>query len=120
MSHRRRSRSPTAPARSRPIPPRAKRTGQNLLFFGAFVFLVNGIVGENGLIDSLQAGAEYRTLVETVRRLQEENRQLREEARRLRDDLGAIEEIARQDLGLIAPGEVVFYLNDGPPRAPDR
>ena len=37
---------------------------------------------------------------------------MREEARRLREDPSAIEELARQELGLIKPGEKLFIVKD--------
>ena len=44
--------------------------------------------------------------------LRAENAALRSQARRLREDPTAIEEVARRDLGLIAPGEIVFIIKD--------
>jgi len=78
--------------------------------------VVNALVGEDGLVDSLEARREHLALVADVERLRQENERLREEARRLRVDPAAIEAAARQDLGLIAPGETVFLLKDDPPR----
>ncbi len=37
---------------------------------------------------------------------------LREEMRRLNEDPATIESLARQELGLIRPGEIVFILKD--------
>jgi cell division protein FtsB len=42
--------------------------------------------------------------------LKRENAGLREEARRLAEDPAAIESIAREEMGLIRPGEVLFML----------
>jgi cell division protein FtsB len=41
-----------------------------------------------------------------------ENARLREMIGRLRDDPGTIEAIARRELGLVRPGEVLFILKD--------
>lgn len=100
------------PARFGRVPPRARRVFRGLFFLGAFVLLVNAFVGENGLVDSLAVRARHGEIVDEVERLRGENERLRELARRLREDPRAIEEVAREELGLIAPGEIVLYIND--------
>jgi cell division protein FtsB len=45
-------------------------------------------------------------------RLRQENATLREEMGRLNEDPATIESLARQELGLIKPGEIVFILKD--------
>lgn len=85
--------------------------------FAACALIVNALVGEDGLVDSLAAGQEHRRLVDDVNRLRVENEQLRNRARRLREDPSAVEEVARGELGLIKPGEILFLINDDPPQA---
>lgn len=86
-----------------------------LLLLIATVILVDGLVGERGLLAMLRARREYDELAVTIARKRAENAQLRDEARRLREDPTAIEEIARRELGLIRPGENVFIVKDLPP-----
>ena len=76
------------------------------------VFVVDGLVGERGLLAMLRARQEYDSLAASIGRAQAENARLREEARRLKEDPTAIEEIARRELGLIRPGEKVFIVKD--------
>jgi len=66
----------------------------------------------------LRARHRYDQLAGTIARQRAENARLREEVRRLREDPGAIEEIARRDLGLIRPGEKVFIVKDLPAPKP--
>ena len=87
-----------------------------LLLFVASVIVVDGLVGDRGLLAMLRARQEYDALSATIARQRAENARLREEARRLREDPAAIEEIARRELGLIRPGERVFIIKDVPPR----
>ena len=82
------------------------------------VIVVDGLVGERGLLAMLRARREYGEAAAATDRLRATNARLREEARRLRDDPAAIEAIARRDLGLIKPGEKVFIIKDVPPPAP--
>ncbi len=89
-----------------------------MLLFVASVIVVDGLVGERGLLAMLRARQEYDTLSASIARQRAENARLRETARRLRDDPSAIEEIARRELGLIRPGERVFILKDVAPAKP--
>jgi len=85
-----------------------------LLLFMASVIVVDGLVGDRGLLAMLRARQEYDALSASIARQRAENARLRETARRLREDPAAIEEIARRELGLIKPGERVFILKDVP------
>ncbi len=58
--------------------------------------------------DELDALAQRR---EALRR---ENGALRRDIRRLRGDLDAIDRVARDDLGLVQPGEIVIQVERGP------
>jgi len=78
------------------------------------VIVVDGLVGDRGLLAMLRARQEYDALSASIARQRAENARLRETARRLREDPAAIEEIARRELGLIKPGERVFILKDVP------
>jgi cell division protein FtsB len=86
-----------------------------LLLFAAAFIIVNGLVGERGLLAMLRAQQEYDQLSAEISRQRAENARLREQVRRLTEDPGAIEEIARRELGLIRPGERVFIIKDLPP-----
>jgi cell division protein FtsB len=89
-----------------------------LLLFVASVIVVDGLVGDRGLLAILRARQEYDAMSATIARQRAENARLREVARRLREDPSAIEEIARRELGLIRPGEQVFIVKDVPPAKP--
>jgi cell division protein FtsB len=90
-----------------------------LVLFVASVIVVDGLVGDRGLLAMLRARHEYDQLAGSIARQRAENARLREQARRLREDPSAIEEIARRELGLIKPGERVFIVKDvKPPKAP--
>jgi cell division protein FtsB len=91
-----------------------------LLFFVASLIVVDGLVGERGLLAMFRARHQYDELSATIARQRSENARLRDEARRLKDDPAAIEEIARRELGLIRRGEKVFILKDVPPPASRR
>ena len=102
--------------RNRVIPPTPslirKRGLHVLLIFITVVLIVDALVGEKGLTQSMNARRQYRQLQASLEDLRRENVALREEMRRLHEDPATIESLARQDLGLIRPGEVVFILKD--------
>jgi cell division protein FtsB len=89
-----------------------KRGVHVLLIFITLVLIVDALIGEKGLMQSMNARRQYQQLQASLEELRRENAALREEMRRLNEDPGTIESLARQDLGLIRPGEVVFILKD--------
>ena len=108
-----------APARRKaraatPAVPQAKRrrTLQMLLVFVTLVLVINALVGERGLMETLRARRQHQELVGSIERLRVENARLRDEARRLRTDPATIEALARQELGLIKPGELLFIIKE--------
>lgn len=102
-------------ARTEKPPNRNRRIVHWLLLFVASVIVLDGLVGDRGLLAMLRARQEYDELAATIARQRAENARLREEMRRLKEDPSAIEEIARRELGLIRPGEKVFIVRDVPP-----
>ncbi len=101
-----------------PPRPRHRRVIQWLLVFIASALVVDGLVGERGLLAMRRARRDYDSAAAFVTRQRAENSRLREEVRRLREDPAAIEEIARRELGLIKPGEKVFIIKDVQPAKP--
>ena len=86
-------------------------------FLVAVFAIANAVGGARGLTAFRDASSAFATLSDAVARLRQENDALRERARRLREDSAAVEELARQELGLIRPGEKVFIFRDQPPNA---
>lgn len=101
--------SPKAPA----VPARRKSL-HLLLVFVTLVLVIDALVGEKGLLETMRARRQHQELTASIERLRGENATLREEARRLREDPSAIESLARQELGLIRPGEMLFIVKDAP------
>ena len=94
---------------------RRKVTGY-ALFIGAFVLMVNALVGENGYLATIRNKTEHRGLSRDLARLRIENQQLQDDLYRLKTDRSAVEEIARRN-GLKRPGEITIILKDPqPPR----
>jgi cell division protein FtsB len=80
------------------------------LCFAACVLAANALIGERGLSETLRARREFREAVADLSRLQYENATLSDEVRRLRHDARTIEGVARAELGLIKPGEILVVI----------
>jgi cell division protein FtsB len=105
---RRRSRTPVAASPSL----WRSRLLQYGLAFVTIVLIVDALVGDKGFLDTLRARRQYRDVSAELVRRRQENVRLREEIRRLREDPSRIESVAREDLGLMREGEVLFIVHD--------
>jgi cell division protein FtsB len=79
------------------------------------VLVVDALVGNRGLLETVRARRQYAEVAADLARKRRDNAQLREWARRLREDPNTIESVAREELGLIRDGEVLFILRDARP-----
>jgi len=70
------------------------------------------VLGVNGLLAMHRKQQEYRQEVERLHQLETENRNLHREIESLKSDKGAIERIAREELHLTRPGEVVYTYSE--------
>jgi len=82
------------------------------MLFVASVLLVNGLFGERGLTETLRARRTYAAAQGELDRLRQRNAALRHQARRLSEDPSAIEWVARENLGLVRPGEILITIRD--------
>ncbi|MCA1650234.1 MAG: septum formation initiator family protein [Acidobacteria bacterium] len=106
--------------RARVAPTQGRATGwrkavYSLLVFATVVLFVDALVGDKGLTETARARRQHTDLSESIERLRRENAALREQMRRLKEDPDAIESLAREELGLIRPGEVLFIIKDAKP-----
>lgn len=72
------------------------------------ILLGAAVLGRDGLLSVIVNQRRLEDLRGAVARLGEDNRLLRKQIRSLRKDLTSIERIAREDLGLVKPGETVY------------
>ena len=76
------------------------------------VLVVDALVGEKGLMETIRARRQYAELASSLNTLRNDNARLRDDIRRLKEDPAAIESLAREELGLLRPGEVLFVVKD--------
>jgi cell division protein FtsB len=82
------------------------------LAFLTAVLALNALAGSRGLPAVMHARREYQRDEQALERLRSENASLRQDIHRLRVDPATVEEVARRDLGYMAPGEKVFVIHD--------
>jgi cell division protein FtsB len=77
---------------------------------GLFLVVMIGLAigSEHGFLAMWRMQRQVAQLAYEVRTIEQENRDLGREIHRLRHDMGYIEKIAREELGLVRPGELVF------------
>ena len=80
------------------------------LIFATVVVLVKALIGDGGLVDTVRARREYAEALRRLDAIQHQNAALAETVRRLDGDARTIENIARDELGYIRRGELMFVL----------
>jgi len=86
---------------------------QQFLWACVFVALILAAVSaaaEGGFRRYMRLSQDVKSLKERNKRLGDDNVRLRREVEALRDDPRALERAAREELGLVKPGEIVFSL----------
>jgi len=87
-----------------------------LVLIGSSIFLLAMMAftvwGDRGLLAMWRTQHDLERLGREIEIVEQKNATLIREAQRLRSDLGLIEKIAREELGLVRPGEIVFEFAD--------
>ncbi len=86
-----------------------------ILFLIALV--VASVIGNRSLLRVYQLHRDHENLTREIEQLNAANAVLADEVRALRSDPTRVESIARDELGLVKPGELVFEFRR-PPAAP--
>jgi cell division protein FtsB len=87
------------------------------LYVAAFTLVAESLFGSRGLPSLLQARRDHAAVSASLQHLKAENERLRGEASRLSHDPATIEELAREELRMLAPGEMLFIVRDAKPPA---
>ena len=94
-----------------PIRRRAEtRWIQRLMIFLTLVVLADSLFGERGIAARSRVQRDFDQAQHELATIGNENAGLREQIRRLRSDPDAIEALAREQLGLIRPGELLVLI----------
>ncbi len=92
------------------VEPFLRQHGRALLFLLGLVLVVHDIFGTHGYLAMRRTQQEIKRVNASLDQLNKENLQLELEVRELKTDPHKIEKIARDELGLAKPGEVIIKI----------
>lgn len=76
--------------------------------------VVGSLFGDRGLLQLVSQRERADALAREIEQLKAENSRLAADIAALRSDPAAIERLAREELGLVRPGETVFVIREEP------
>ena len=102
------------------LPPRPTKYKGRLALCGVLLalFIVGAVYGDHGLVHLLRLQREQRDLENVAFQLQQRNEQLRQRVVRLQSDDRYLEKLARERLGLVRRGEIIYRVAAKPASRP--
>jgi cell division protein FtsB len=96
------------------LPRRGRQTAwlPTLMIVIACAALLDAVFGDRGLTRTIHSRQDLIRFSEQLARLKQDNDALRSQIHRLQRDPATIEAVARQDLGLVGPGEILVIVKD--------
>jgi cell division protein FtsB len=76
--------------------------------------LIQDVFGTHGVLAMHRSQLELQKIQGEIKQLDEENQRLQDNVKNLKSDPTTMEGIAREDLGLARPGEIVFRTKQKP------
>jgi cell division protein FtsB len=89
-----------------------RKNARQILILALFALLVHDIFGAHGFIAMRRTQKEIDRVREQIGKLNNENKSLSNQVNSLKTDPKAIERIAREEMGLARPGEIIYKLPD--------
>jgi cell division protein FtsB len=86
------------------------RHARTILGLALFLLAVHDVFGSHGLLAMRRAQAQLQELHGQIDKLNRENSDLSKQVQALRSDPKAVERIAREEMGLARPGEMIFKV----------
>jgi cell division protein FtsB len=90
------------------------RYARYILALGLFLIGMHDVFGSHGLLAMRRTQARVKQLHGEIDRLNQENGELSKQVQALRTDPKAVERVAREEMGLARPGEMIFKLPEQP------
>ena len=91
------------------------RHARTLLGLALLLLAIHDLFGSHGLLAMRRTQSQMQQLRGEIDRLNQQNGDLNKQVKALRSDPKAVERIAREEMGLARPGEMIFKLEDKPP-----
>jgi cell division protein FtsB len=89
-----------------------RERARHILALALFALLVHDVFGTHGFIAMRRTQKEIEQIREQIGKMNEQNKLLNEQVTSLKSDPKSIERIAREEMGLARPGEMIFKLPD--------
>jgi cell division protein FtsB len=89
-----------------------RRHARQILGLALFALLVHDIFGAHGFIAMRRTQREIAQIRAQIGKVNTENKSLTDQVNSLKTDPKAIERIAREEMGLARPGELIYKLPD--------
>jgi cell division protein FtsB len=100
-----------------------RQNARQILILAFLALLVHDIFGAHGFIAMRRTQKEIQQIRQQIGKLNDENKSLNEQVTSLKTDPKAIERIAREEMGLARPGEMIYKIPEsakpGDTRTPD-
>jgi cell division protein FtsB len=96
-----------------------RRNTRQILGLALFALLLHDVFGTHGFIAMRRTQKEIEQIREQIGKINDQNKSLIEQVNSLKTDPKSIERIAREEMGLARPGEMIFKLPDTPKAAPE-
>jgi cell division protein FtsB len=90
--------------------------GRAILVLCVFALFIHDIFGTHGFLAMRRTKLEIERVQKDINRLAKENAELSEEVKSLKTDPHKIESIARDELGLAKPGDVIIKIPQSQPQ----
>lgn len=87
---------------------------RQILGLALFALLVHDVFGPHGFIAMRRTQKEIEQIREQIGKMNDENKTLTEQVNSLKSDPKSIERIAREEMGLARPGEMIFKIPETP------
>jgi cell division protein FtsB len=94
------------------------RNGVLVLVLVSIALIVHEIFGQNGYLALRRQQKELQTLHQQIQQLKQENAELAKQIKALKSDPAAIERLAREQMHLAKPGEIIYTLPNKAPENP--
>ena len=95
---------------------RFRRAALLALLLVVVALAVHEIFGDRGYLALRRRQRELETLQQQVKQLQEENQKLEKQIKGLKSDPKAVEKLAREQMKLAKPGEIIYVLPEQDPK----
>jgi cell division protein FtsB len=99
---------------SRDVLAYAKKNTRQILALALFALFVHDIFGPHGFIAMRRTQKEIDQIHEQIVKMNEQNKSMTGQVSSLKSDPKSIERIAREEMGLARPGEMIFKIPDAP------